>query len=141
MEVCISFNKPYSSFLNKEKKKSRYNEIIIGLNCERELLHLLINKRVDKMLQNGLIEESKNLIKFKDLNALNTIGYKEIFKFLENKLTIEEAVEKIKTNTRRYAKRQLTWFKSNEKINWFDYNYDIINIKKLIDSIALQCNN
>ena len=141
LEVCISFNKPYSSFLNKEKKKSRYNEIIIGLNCERELLHLLINKRVDKMLQNGLIEESKNLIKFKDLNALNTIGYKEIFEFLENKLTIEEAVEKIKTNTRRYAKRQLTWFKSNEKINWFDYNYDIINIKKLIDSIALQCNN
>jgi len=134
LEVSISSKKPYSSFLTDSVKESNYNEIIIGLNCNRDKLHSLINKRVDKMIQCGLIEEVKKLVKFKNLNALNTIGYKEIFDYLDNKISLEQSIEKIKTNSRRYAKRQLTYFNSNKTINWFDSQYEITNIIKLIES-------
>ena len=134
LEVSISSKKPYSSFLTDSVKESNYNEIIIGLNCDRDKLHSLINKRVDKMIQFGLIEEVKKLVKFKNLNALNTIGYKEIFDYLDNKISLEQSREKIKTNSRRYAKRQLTYFNSNKTINWFDSQYEITNIIKLIES-------
>ena len=134
LEVSISSEKPYSSFLTDSVKESNYNEIIIGLNCNRDKLHSLINKRVDKMIQCGLIEEVKKLVKFKNLNALNTIGYKEIFDYLDNKISLEQSIEKIKTNSRRYAKRQLTYFNSNKTINWFDSQYEITNIIKLIES-------
>ena len=134
LEVSISSKKPYSSFLTDSVKESNYNEIIIGLNCDRDKLHSLINKRVDKMIQCGLIEEVKKLVKFKNLNALNTIGYKEIFDYLDNKISLEQSREKIKTNSRRYAKRQLTYFNSNKTINWFDSQYEITNIIKLIES-------
>ena len=134
LEVSISSKKPYSSFLTDSVKESNYNEIIIGLNCDRDKLHSLINKRVDKMIQCGLIEEVKKLVKFKNLNALNTIGYKEIFDYLDNKISLEQSIEKIKTNSRRYAKRQLTYFNSNKTINWFDSHYEITNIIKLIES-------
>ena len=134
LEVSISSKKPYSSFLTDSVKESNYNEIIIGLNCDRDKLHSLINKRVDKMIQCGLIEEVKKLVKFKNLNALNTIGYKEIFDYLDNKISLEQSIEKIKTNSRRYAKRQLTYFNSNKTINWFDSQYEITNIIKLIES-------
>ena len=137
LEVSISSKKPYSSFLTNSIKESNYNEIIIGLNCDRGKLHSLINKRVDKMIKCGLIEEVKKLEKFKNLNSLNTIGYKEIFDFLDNKISLEESVEKIKTNSRRYAKRQLTYFKSNKTINWFDNQYEIKNIINLINSIRI----
>ena len=86
------------------------------------------------MIQCGLIEEVEKLEKFKNLNALNTIGYKEIFDYLNNKTSLEESIEKIKTNSRRYAKRQLTYFKSNKTINWFDDRYEITNIINLIKS-------
>jgi len=134
LEVSISSKKPYSSFLTDSVKESNYNEIIIGLNCDRDKLHSLINKRVDKMIQCGLIEEVKKLVKFKNLNALNTIGYKEIFDYLDNKISLEQSIEKIKTNSRRYAKRQLTYFNSNKTINWFNSQYEITNIIKLIES-------
>ena len=134
LEVSISSKKPYSSFLTDSVKESNYNEIIIGLNCDRDKLHSLINKRVDKMIQCGLIEEVEKLVKFKNLNALNTIGYKEIFDYLDNKISLEQSIEKIKTNSRRYAKRQLTYFNSNKTINWFNSQYEITNIIKLIES-------
>ena len=134
LEVSISSKKPYSSFLTESVKKSNYNEIIIGLNCDRDKLHSLINKRVDKMIQCGLIEEVEKMIKFKKLNALNTIGYKEIFDYLDNNISLEESIEKIKTNTRRFAKRQLTYFRSNKTINWFDNQYKITNFINLIKS-------
>ena len=134
LEVSISSKKPYSSFLTDSVKESNYNEIIIGLNCDRDKLNSLINKRVDKMIQCGLIKEVEKLVKFKNLNALNTIGYKEIFDYLDNKINLEQSKEKIKTNSRRYAKRQLTYFNSNKTINWFDSQYEIKNIIKLIES-------
>ena len=137
LEVSISSKKPYSSFLTESVKKSNYNEIIIGLNCDRDKLHSLINKRVDKMIQCGLIEEVEKMIKFKKLNAVNTIGYKEIFDYLDNNISLEESIEKIKTNTRRFAKRQLTYFRSNKTINWFDNQYEITNIINLIKSKSI----
>ena len=86
------------------------------------------------MIENGLLNEVKGLFKFKNLNALNTIGYKEIFEYLENKISLDEAIEKIKTNTRRYAKRQITWYKSNKEVNWFSDDYDIKNILSMVNS-------
>ena len=133
LEVTISSKKPYSSFLKDSDRKPGYNEIIIGLNTDRTRLHSMINKRVEEMIECGLVEEVKKLRKFKHLNSLNTIGYKEIFDYLEDKINLEQAIENIKTNTRRYAKRQITWFKSNKMINWFDYEYKIENIINQID--------
>ena len=133
LEVTISSKKPYSSFLKDSDRKPGYNEIIIGLNTDRTRLHSMINKRVEEMIECGLFEVVKKLRKFKHLNSLNTIGYKEIFDYLEDKMNLEQAIENIKTNTRRYAKRQITWFKSNKMINWFDYEYKIENIINQID--------
>ena len=134
LEVSISSNTPYSSFLNTSKKQSKYNEIIIGLDCNRQKLHSLINNRVDIMIKKGLVDEAIQLFKYKKLNALNTIGYKEIFEYLEKKTNLEDAIDKIKINSRRYAKRQLTWFKSNEKINWYSDDYDLEVVLKMIKS-------
>ena len=136
LEVTISTKLPYSSFLKIKNKKSKYNEIIIGLNKDRAQLHDLINTRVDQMVQKGLVEEVRSLIKSRNKNALNTIGYSEIFNYLDNEYTHEMAVEKIKTNSRRYAKRQLTWFNSNKSIRWFNNEYDlneIVSFIKLLD--------
>lgn len=136
LEVTISTKLPYSSFLKTKNKKSKYNEIIIGLNKDRAQLHDLINTRVDQMIQKGLVEEVRSLIKSRNKNALNTIGYSEIFNYLDNEYTHEMAVEKIKTNSRRYAKRQLTWFNSNKSIRWFNNEYDlneIVSFIKLLD--------
>ena len=133
LEVTISSKKPYSSFLKDSDRKPGYNEVIIGLNTDRTRLHSMINKRVEEMIECGLVEEVKKLRKFKHLNSLNTIGYKEIFDYLEDKMNLEQAIENIKTNTRRYAKRQITWFKSNKMINWYDNENDIENIINQID--------
>ena len=136
LEVTISTKLPYSSFLKTKNKKSKYNEIIIGLNKDRAQLHDLINTRVDQMIQKGLVEEVRSLIKSRNKNALNTIGYSEIFNYLDNEYTHEMAVEKIKTNSRRYAKRQITWFNSNKSVRWFRNEYDlneIVSFIKLLD--------
>ena len=134
LEVTISTKKPYSAFLKSKNRKSKYNDIIIGLNRNRSELHEIINKRVDKMIKIGLIDEVSSLTDYKELNALNTIGYSEIFKYLSQEYSYEKAIEKIKTNSRRYAKRQLTWFNSNKSINWFIDKYDISEIIKLIET-------
>ena len=119
VEVCLIIGKPFSDIRKKRHKKRDFHTIKIGLNEERELLYDKINKRVDQMLQNGLLEEVKSVHQFKHKNALKTVVYKELFAFLEGKLSFEEAVEKIKVNSRRYAKRQLTWFKNDNEIEWY----------------------
>ncbi|MDO5981017.1 tRNA (adenosine(37)-N6)-dimethylallyltransferase MiaA [Flavivirga spongiicola] len=130
LEICIGTGKPYSSFLNKEKIKRHFKTIAIGLTAEREAIYNRINKRVDIMMQEGLLEEVKSLVSFKNLNALNTVGYKELFNYLDGEWTLDFAISEIKKNTRRFAKRQLTWFKKNEETLWFDFTTpmeDIIN--------------
>ncbi len=119
LEVCISTGKPYSQLRNNKPAKRDFEIIKIGLNRPREELFENIGLRVDKMVNDGLIGEVKGLEKFKHLNALNTVGYKEIIQYFDGIYTLDEAIEKIKTNTRRYAKRQLTWFKRDKDIQWF----------------------
>lgn len=119
LEVCITTGEKFSSLRLNAKKKRDFNYILIGLERERSELFEIINKRVDNMITNGLVEEARELYPFKNLNALNTVGYKELFDFIENKISLSQAIEDIKTNTRRYAKRQLTWFKKNQDIAWF----------------------
>ncbi len=120
LEICIGIRKPYSSFLKKEKSKRDFSVIKIGLTAPREEIYSRINKRVNIMMEEGLIEEARHLLPHKDLNALNTVGYKELFAYLEDKCTLEEAVEEIKKNTRRFAKRQLTWLRKEKGIKWFE---------------------
>lgn len=125
LEVCIGSGKPYSSFLNKEKNKRSFTTITIGLTADRELIYNRINKRVDIMINDGLVDEVKTLLPYQNLNALNTVGYKEIFQFLNGTWTLDFAISEIKKNTRRFAKRQLTWFKRNQNTVWFDYETEI----------------
>ncbi|MCF7560210.1 tRNA (adenosine(37)-N6)-dimethylallyltransferase MiaA [Sabulilitoribacter multivorans] len=122
LEICIGTGKPYSSFLNKKKENRSFKTISIGLTAERETIYNRINQRVDIMMQNGLLDEVKTLLPYKDLNALNTVGYKELFKFLDGDWDLNFTVSEIKKNTRRFAKRQITWFKKNENTLWFDYS-------------------
>jgi tRNA dimethylallyltransferase len=121
VEVCLGSGKPYSSFLNQKKNSRNFIPIVIGLEADRETMYERINSRVDLMLEEGLLEEVKKLHPNKILNALQTVGYRELFDYLDGKTTLEFAVEEIKKNTRRFAKRQLTWFKRTENVNWFDY--------------------
>lgn len=128
LEVCIGSGKPYSSFLNKNKHKRTFRTISIGLTAERELIYNRINERVDLMMQEGLLEEVEKLQNKKHLNALNTVGYKELFKYLDEEWDLNFAISEIKKNTRRFAKRQLTWFRKNDDIIWFEYNHNTENI-------------
>jgi tRNA dimethylallyltransferase len=134
LEVCIGSGKPYSSFLNKEKKTRNFKTITIGLTAEREIIYDRINRRVDIMMEQGLLDEVKNLVPKQDLNALNTVGYKELFNYINGEWTLDFAVSEIKKNSRRFAKRQLTWFKKNEKILWFDFKTDLPKIIKEIEN-------
>ncbi len=124
LEISIGSNKPYSSFLNKEKPKRNFKVITIGLFADREIIYDRINQRVDIMVNEGLLEEVKTLLPYQHLNSLNTVGYKEIFNYFNKKWTLEFAISEIKKNSRRFAKRQLTWFKKNKSIFWFDYKTD-----------------
>jgi tRNA dimethylallyltransferase len=119
LEVSIMTGKPYSSFLYKPNKKRSFNAILIGLDTDRDELYKRINERVDHMVEQGLVQEAKNLYPFKDSNALKTVGYKELFDFFEGKISLEEAIDLIKRHTRQYARRQLTWFRRYEEIKWF----------------------
>ncbi|MDA0176866.1 tRNA (adenosine(37)-N6)-dimethylallyltransferase MiaA [Mesoflavibacter profundi] len=134
LEICIGTKQPYSSFLNKDKNKRPFKTITIGLTADREIIYDRINKRVDIMVENGLIEEVKSLIKYKHLNALNTVGYKEIFNYLDEKWTLGFAISEIKKNSRRFAKRQLTWFKKNNETLWFDYTTNLDDITSAINN-------
>lgn len=121
LEVCIGSEQPYSSFLTSTGKTRPFKTITIGVTAEREIIYDRINKRVDHMIAEGLLNEVKSLQSKQHLNALNTVGYKELFKFFDQQWTLEDAISEIKKNTRRFAKRQLTWFKKNNDTFWFDY--------------------
>lgn len=132
LEVCIGSGKPYSSFLNLKKNSRDFTPIIIGLETERSVIYDRINQRVDIMMDEGLLAEAKDLFPHKNLNALQTVGYRELFSYFDGEISLEFAIEEIKKNTRRFAKRQLTWFKRNEDTKWFDY---LTDRKKIIDYI------
>lgn len=135
LEVCIESGMPYSSFLGKDKPKRDFEIIKIGLQADRKVLYDRINRRVDFMLEAGLFEEARNLESKKHLNALQTVGYRELFSHFENEISLEKAIEEIKKNSRRYAKRQLTWLRKEERIEWFEYNE---NVEKIIKYIKLR---
>jgi len=132
VEVCLGTGKPYSSFLNQKKNMRNFTPIIIGLEANREIMYERINRRVDLMMKEGLLEEVKTLFPNKNLNALQTVGYRELFDYFDYKTSLEFAIEEIKKNTRRFAKRQLTWFKRTENVEWFDYETDLKKIIKYI---------
>ncbi|EDP69870.1 tRNA delta(2)-isopentenylpyrophosphate transferase [Flavobacteriales bacterium ALC-1] len=134
LEICIGTEKPYTSFLTNPEKNREFKTISIGLDAERSIIYNRINQRVDFMIENRLLEEVKALISYKHLNALNTVGYKELFEYFEGNSTLDFAVSEIKKNTRRFAKRQLTWFRKDKDINWFDYKTDVDEIIKYINS-------
>lgn len=136
LEVCLSTGKTYTSFRNNQPKERSFTTIKIGLNTDREIIYERINKRVDIMIKDGLIEEAQSLIIHKEVNALNTVGYKELFSWLEGELSKEEAIELIKKNTRNFAKRQLTWFRKDETTKWFDIKEKNLIIPYIADTIA-----
>lgn len=140
LEICIGTGKTYSSYLNQEKDKRNFNTIIIGLTAERSIIYDRINKRVDQMMADGLLDEAKNLVPKKHLNSLNTVGYKELFNHFEGEWTLDFAISEIKKNSRRFAKRQLTWFKKNERIIWYDFECDPDDIIKTIEEKLLENN-
>lgn len=119
LEVCYTTGRPYSSFLTKERKQRSFHIVKIGLNRERKELFERINSRVDAMMDAGLLDEARRLYPFRHENALNTVGYKELFRYLDGEWELPFAVEKIKKNTRDYAKKQMTWFAHDNEIQWF----------------------
>ena len=119
LEICLMTGKTYTSFRKREKKQRPFRIVKIGLNRPREELYDRINQRVDQMMQQGLLDEAKALYPMRQMNALNTVGYKELFDYLNGRWPLEEAVERIKGNTRRYARKQLTWYKKDPQIRWF----------------------
>ena len=138
VEVCIGSGLPYSDFIGKRNIKRNFTPIIIGLVADREILYDRINQRVDLMFEVGLFEEVKQLLPHKERNALQTVGYRELFDYFEGKCTLEFAKEQIKQNTRRFAKRQMTWFKRTENVIWFDYE---TNRQEIINDIESKIKN
>lgn len=138
VEVCIGSGKPYSSFIGKRKNTRNFTPIIIGLEAEREIMYDRINQRVDLMLNEGLLAEAKALYPNKQLNALQTVGYRELFDYfdtsIEDAKLLENAIEQIKMNTRRFAKRQMTWFKRTENVSWFNFLTNRDEILSIIKS-------
>lgn len=122
LEICMMTGKTYTSFRKREKRERPFQIIKIGLNRPREELYERINHRVDQMMADGLLDEVRSLYQKKELNALNTVGYKELFDYIDGRWSLEEAVERIKGNTRRYARKQLTWYKKDPQICWFNVN-------------------
>ena len=120
LEVCIMTGKPYSSFRTGRVKERPFRTVKLGLAVPREVLIDRINRRVDTMMADGLLAEAKAMLPLRHLNALNTVGYKELFDYFDGKITLDEAVEQIKVNTRRYAKRQMTWFRKDQEVKWID---------------------
>ena len=137
LEICIGSNTPYSTFKNKPKAPRNFNSIKIGLNADREIIYNRINKRVDIMIANGLLKEAKELYPNKKLNALQTVGYRELFSFFDGDFTMDFAISEIKKNTRRFAKRQGTWFRKDQETLWFDYQ---TNINEVIHKISDKIN-
>jgi tRNA dimethylallyltransferase len=138
VEVCIGSGKPYSSFIGKRKNIRNFTPIIIGLEAEREIMYDRINQRVDLMLNEGLLAEAEALYPNKELNALQTVGYRELFDYFDSNIKdsrlLGNAIEQIKMNTRRFAKRQMTWFKRTENVSWFDFLTDRDEILSIVNS-------
>lgn len=134
LEICYMTGKPYSSFRTNKKKERSFDIIKIGLRRDREELYERINKRVDEMIQNGLIDEVKSVMSYRHTNALNTVGYKEIFQYLDGNWSLEQAIEKIKQNTRIYSRKQMTWYKKDTEIHWFHPDNDK-EIKKFLELV------
>ena len=138
VEVCMGSGKPYSSYIGKRKNNRNFTPIVIGLEADREIMYNRINQRVDIMLNEGLLEEAQTLYPNKDLNALQTVGYRELFDYFDGNTPLDFAVEQIKMNTRRFAKRQITWFKRIENAVWFDY---LTDKKEIINKIKSKIHN
>ncbi|MGE0018199.1 MAG: tRNA (adenosine(37)-N6)-dimethylallyltransferase MiaA [Draconibacterium sp.] len=133
LEICLTTGKPYSSFRTNPKKQRPFTIIKIGLDCDRQILHNRINTRVDKMIAEGLESEARNLLAHRNLNALNTVGYRELFDYFDGKTSRETAIELIKRNSRRYARKQLTWFRNDQQTQWFHPE----NVAEIIKYIEL----
>ena len=133
LDVCVQTGKTYTSFRTKQRKERPFNIIKIGLNCPREDLYNQINARVENMVASGLIDEALRMYNHRNLNALNTVGYKEMFEYLDGLTTLDEAIFKIQSNTRQYARKQLTWFRKDKDIHWF-HPKEIRKIIRHIDS-------
>jgi len=121
LEVSMGTGRPYSTFRKNKQKERDFRSVLIGLTADRETIYRRIDQRVDIMMAQGLLEEVRGVANKRHLNALNTVGYKELFEHLEGKTSLDDAIAEIKKNTRRFAKRQLTWFKRNENVKWFDF--------------------
>lgn len=132
LEICYMTGQTYTSFRTSQTKKRPFNIIKVGLRREREELYARINKRVDIMMEDGLLEEAKSVYQYKDLNSLNTVGYKEMFKYLDGEWELPFAIEKIKQNSRIYSRKQVTWFKRDADITWFHPD-DTDNIMSFIE--------
>ncbi|TSA30617.1 MAG: tRNA (adenosine(37)-N6)-dimethylallyltransferase MiaA [Bacteroidetes bacterium] len=132
LEICLSTGRSYSSLRTGKPVPRPFRIVKIGLQTDRQSLYTRINQRVDRMMEQGLLDEVRSLLPFKELNALNTVGYKELFAFIDGYWSLEEAVEKIKTNTRRYAKRQLTWLRKDPDIRWFEID-QLVEIQNYIE--------
>jgi len=135
LEICETSGRPYSSFLKKQKRERNFGIIKIGLERTRDDLYSRINSRVDDMVKMGLENEAKHLTNFRNLNALNSVGYREFFDFFDAKISKEKAIELIKRNSRRYAKRQLTWWGKDKEIRWFKP----VQVQEIIDYCSARC--
>ncbi|UMB61103.1 tRNA (adenosine(37)-N6)-dimethylallyltransferase MiaA [Lutibacter sp. A80] len=135
LEICIGTGKKYSTFKNKPKAPRNFIPIKIGLFADRAIMYNRINQRVDIMMEHGLLDEVKKLHPHKNLNALQTVGYKELFDYLDGKYPLDFAIEEIKKNTRRFAKRQVTWNKKDQTINWFDFKSETDEIISKIENL------
>lgn len=133
LEICLMTGQTYTSFRKNERKERPFRIVKIGLTRPREELYERINRRVDQMMADGLLDEARRLYPLRQLNALNTVGYKEMFAYLDGTWTLEEAVERLKGNTRRYARKQLTWFKKDAEVTWFAPD----EIEKIIQHVDL----
>ncbi len=131
LEICLSTGKPYSSFRKNTTKERPFRIIKIGLNMDRQRLYERTDLRVEQMIHDGLIQEALNVYEYKDLNALNTVGYKETFEYLDGLCTLENAIFRIKSNTHKYCRKQLTWFRRDPNIHWFSPD----NIEEIINYI------
>lgn len=120
LEICTMTGKPFSSFLGKKKPERPFKILKIGLKREREELYARINARVDKMIEEGLVEEARSVYELRHLNSLNTVGYKELFKYFDEEWTLDFAIEKIKQHSRIYSRKQATWYRKDTTINWFN---------------------
>jgi tRNA dimethylallyltransferase len=135
VEVSVATGKPYSSFLNQKQNTRNFTPIIIGLQADRTIMYDRINQRVELMIENKLIDEALQLHPHQELNALQTVGYRELFQYFNHTIDLPTAIEEIMKNTRRFAKRQITWFKRTENAIWFDYNSQIQDIISKMDDL------